>query len=193
MQDTEYDGLVEELTAALGPVAKDGAKQALRQVSREDEIAELLELANENAIDWAGDHAGELVTAIGETTRDGVRALVMRAEDEGWSNDRLADALQEAPEFGEARAEMIARTETAFADVSGNLIGWRASGVVEWKQWSVAQDEVCDLCNDMDGTLVALDDTFDFGGEQIDGPPGHPNCRCDVLPVLSEEEEEEES
>ena len=81
---------------------------------------------------------------------------------------------------------MVARTETAYADVQGNLEGYRASGVVAKKEWLVSQDEVCPECEALDGKVVDLDEPFP--GQGGDGPPLHPNCRCDVLPVLQDEE-----
>ena len=60
--------------------------------------------------------------------------------------------------FGDAQAELIARTETANAGVHGNLIGWKESGVVSAKQWIVAQDSVCDICEPFDGMVVGLDE-----------------------------------
>ena len=100
----------------------------------------------------------------------------------------IATLLADNYGFSDERAETIARTETAKADVTGNLEGYAASGVVEGKEWTISQDEYCDECQGLDGVAVPLDQEFpDDGGW---GPPLHPNCRCDVLPVLDESEEE---
>lgn len=190
LEGVDADAMLEALTRDVGGVAQDGAKQGLKQVAAgADDLDELLSLANERAVDWAGDHAGKLITSIDETTRMGAQALVLRALDEGWSNDELADALMESPLFGESRSMMIARTETAFADVQGNVIGWQESGVVAGRQWTIGTDqiEICDDCQEMDEQIVGIDDQFD-GGD----PPLHPNCRCDVLPILVEDEADEE-
>jgi len=72
--------------------------------------------------------------------------------------------------------------------VAGNIEGWRKTRQVASKEWS-ASINCCDVCDAMDGIIVGLEEKFDFEGEQIDGPPGHPNCRCDVLPVLTTEGE----
>ena len=110
----------------------------------------------------------------------GIRELVEEALAEGSSNDDLADAIEGFTGFDESRAEMIARTETAFADVQGNLAGWKASGQVEAKQWATGVDEVCDDCTSLEGQVVPIGEDFP-GGD----PPLHPNCRCDLLPVLT--------
>jgi SPP1 gp7 family putative phage head morphogenesis protein len=79
---------------------------------------------------------------------------------------------------------MIARTETAKADVEGNIEAYKQSGVVSGKQW-ITGAGCCDLCDELDGTIVEIDE--DFPNEGGSGPPLHPNCRCDVLPVLTED------
>lgn len=181
----ERPAFLKALKAAMGDAAKAGVEAGLTQVieyvpAGEDEIIAMLDQANERAIAWAEDHAADLVTRIDETTRDQINGLVGKALEEGWSNDELAGQIQDAEGFSDYRCEMIARTETAFADVQGNLQGYAASGVVEGKEWIVAQDEVCEDCQALDGMVVSLDGSFP-GGD----PPLHPNCRCDVLPVLT--------
>jgi hypothetical protein len=101
------------------------------------------------------------------------------------SADDLSDAIQEAGAFGEFRADMIARTELAFAHVQGNVEGWRITGEVELKR-SILGDlhDIDDECDEaVDAGDIPLEDEF------IDGyafPPYHPNCICDVLPILRE-------
>lgn len=177
----DYSSLESAVEPHLGVVARDGAHQGLKQVGSSD-LDAMLSQANVKAHDWASVHAGELVKGLDETTQARVADLVQEALDEGWSNDQLADALSSDSVFDEARADVIARTETAAADVQGNLIGWQESGVVAGKEF-VASAGCCDRCQEMNGTVVGLDEEFEEGD-----PPIHPNCECDVLPVLSEEE-----
>jgi SPP1 gp7 family putative phage head morphogenesis protein len=165
----------------LREVAKDGAGHGLAQVGAGGH--ETLMQAHQRAVDWAEDRAAELVGDIEETTREGVRDLVARALAEGWTNDELAQALLDSGVFAASRAERIARTEVAMADVQGSLIGWQESGVVAGKEWKTGGGP-CDECEELDGEVVSLDDDFPDGD-----PPLHPNCRCDVLPVLAEDEE----
>lgn len=181
-EDAPYDSLGGSVYAETRRVAQDAAGLGLHQVT--DPLDEMLAQANKRAIKWAEERSAEFVTQIRETTRDRVREMVVKALDEGWSNDQLANALEDSEAFSDARALMIARTETAFADVAGNLIGWKESGVVESKEWIVAQDNECDACAELQGEIVPLDEEFPEGD-----PPLHPNCRCDVLPVLADPEE----
>ena len=185
----------------LKEVTKDGAAQALTQLGVEDD-KKVVSLANKRAEEYAKDRAAELVGMkwvgdelipnpnpiyrIDESTRELLRGFVEEAIAEGYSNDQLADGLADSFAFSESRAETIARTETAAADVAGNMEAYRASGDVTGKQWIVAQDEVCDECQqNADQGVIDLDAEFITG---CDGPPAHPNCRCDVIPVLNNEE-----
>lgn len=181
-EDAPYDSLGGSVYSESSRVAQDAAHLGIAQVT--DPLDEMLAQANKRAIKWAEERAADLVTQIRETTRDRVRELVAKALEEGWSNEQLAAALEDSEAFSDARALMIARTETAFADVAGNLIGWQESGVVESKEWIVAQDNECDACAELAGEIVPLDEEFPEGD-----PPLHPNCRCDVLPVLADPEE----
>jgi hypothetical protein len=123
----------------------------------------MLSQVNAKAVAWAEARAGELITSVRDTTRDRVRELVAQAIREGWSNATLADSLLGDDVFSGARAEMVARTETAAADVAGNLIGWKESGVVASKEWKVAQDGECDECAALDGEVVGIDEEFPEG------------------------------
>lgn len=147
----------------------------------------------EAARDWADDYVGQLITGIDQTTMEAVQDLVEAAIEDGVPYTELAEALEQSLAFSSYRAEMIARTELAFANVQGNIFGWAATGEVEFKEWLVAQDEVCEDCLMMSGVRVPLLDSFTMpDGEEVDGPPGHPNCRCDIVPVLRALPEEED-
>lgn len=192
------DGMASAFETELATVAKDGARLGADQVGIEVDV----DLTNADALAWARDRGAELVGkklddegnlvenpramyAITDGTREHLRGLIAEAIDQGWSTDTLASNVKASYAFSAARSEVIARTETARADVAGNLIGWKASDVVTRKEWIVG-DDCCPECCDLDGVTVDLDE--DFPGEGGDGPPLHPNCRCDVSPVIEETE-----
>jgi hypothetical protein len=216
LDQMDWRPLGEKLARHLVTMAKDGAAEGLGQVHHtkirrdrgptKNELLELLHLADEEAIEWAEERAAELVglhrnpdgswdvsdqpgMSISETTRTGVRELVTDAMTDGWSNDRLADAIEGAYEFSDTRCETIARFETAQADLEGNRAGWRNSGVVRGRRWDIGTDniEVCDDCEQMDGEEVEGDDEFEGGNA-----PRHPRCRCNETPIMVDEEKEDE-
>lgn len=163
---------------------------------------EIVELVNTHAKTWAAERAAGLVGMrrnadgslvpnpnakwnITDSTRNELRALIEDAIDEGWSVDTLKDELLDAHAFSAARAETIARTELAFAHVEGNLDAWKESGVVTSKKSILGSEhDIDDVCNDnAEADAVPLDGLFPSGHS---GPPYHPNCVCDVIPVVEE-------
>lgn len=193
----DLPGIVEPM---LSGIAVAGGKLALDQIDvMGDDITRLM---RERAEAWAANRAAEMVGMkwvdgellpnpdarwqITEGTREMVRSFTEQALDEGWSAQELADQIGESYAFSENRAEMIARTEIAKADVAGTMQGYRASGVVKMKRWLTAEDDkVSDECMECEKAgAIGIDDTFPSGE---DAPPNHPNCRCAVLPVLDDE------
>ena len=104
------------------------------------------------------------------------------------------------------RAFTIAQTECALAMNKADEGAWEQTGVVEAKEWFTAEDGVvCGFCHEMNGKIIPLNDDFFEKGDKIGftdskgnehimnldyrdmgEPPLHPNCRCVLLPVLSE-------
>lgn len=177
----DWDSLSDDVQTQIEAILKDAGIEALAQVGVTD--ADITKLVNERAVTYAKERAAELVTQIRESTREMMRADVAEAMRDGWSNDTLRDAIMDNYGFSAERAEMIARTETAYADVAGNMSAYRASGVVTRKKW-ITGAGCCDLCDDLNGQTIDIDDDFDTEDGPIDGPPYHPNCRCDVSPVV---------
>jgi SPP1 gp7 family putative phage head morphogenesis protein len=153
-----------------------------------------LDQANERSVDWARDRAASLVTQIEENTRDMLRDTVAQAIEEGWSADELAHEIAGSIGFSDERAQTIARTETIAANNQGNLAAYKdaaAQGIALMKEWLTAGDDlVSEECQaNEDQGPIPLDDDFDSGD---DAPPLHPNCRCAVAPVVSDESDDQD-
>jgi SPP1 gp7 family putative phage head morphogenesis protein len=195
------DDLIDLAQQYLTQSVNAGGEAAAVQIGVSDDKDKILALVNDKAIDYAKERSAEMVGMrwdgdelvpnpntewqIDESTREMLRDTIRNGLDEGLSNDELADIISDSYAFSDERAEVIARTETAFADVEGNLALYRESGMVSGKEWLTSPD-CCDECAALSETVVGLDEEFpNDGGE---GPPLHPNCECDVLPVLAEED-----
>lgn len=180
------------LIEQLGSIAIQGASDAadVLNLSAADYEA-MLSVAHERAAEWAEEYVGEFITGINDTTRQGVRDAVAGNIRDGGTMDELADDLMESHWFSEPRADAIARTETCRAQIQGTQQLYGEAGI-EQKEWLMADTEPCPICEELNGQRVALDGEFTSEDlpEGIDGPPAHPNCRCDILPVLPEPAEE---
>jgi SPP1 gp7 family putative phage head morphogenesis protein len=153
-----------------------------------------LDQANERSVNWARDRAASLVTQIEENTRDMLRDTVAQAIEEGWSADELAQEIAGSIGFSDDRAETIARTELIAANNQGNLAAYKdaaSQGIAVQKEWLTAGDDlVSEECQaNEDQGPIPLDDDFDSGD---DAPPLHPNCRCAVAPVVSDESDSQD-
>jgi hypothetical protein len=154
----------------------------------------------ERATEWASQRAAEMVGMkvvdgelkpnpnafwrIDQTTRTLIQANVTAAIENGDSTQQLANRLQNAFAFSSERAEMIARTEIAKADVAGALIGWKETGLVIGKNW-LTDGNPCPVCQSHeDDGPVPLDFVWEDG---VVGPPDHPHCECVLTTVLEGE------
>lgn len=142
-----------------------------------------------DAVAWLEGRAAARVAAIDDTTRDYLRTILRQAGEEGWSyqrtarriTDRFAEFARGVPQQHiRSRAELIAVTELGEAYETGHRIGaarLEAQGLAIEKQWLSAGDErVCPQCAPAAAEgWIANRDQFANG---LDGPPGHPGCRC---------------
>ena len=197
----EWKALVPNLEPILLSISEDGIRAAFAVLNMTP-TPDMLEHVNEFAAQFAADRSAELVGmrvlpdgsltenpsaewTITDSTRNMLRSDVETAVREGWSGDEFAQQLADNYGFSEVRAEAIARTEVANADIQGNLAAYRDSGVVVGKILLLSDDhEEDDECDDAaDMGEVPIDD--DFGG--LGDPPFHTNCQCDIAPTLADE------
>lgn len=193
----EWEDLPDMIGDVMVAIAVDAGGEALKQIDLTSD-ADVMSIMRQRAESWAKDRAAEMVGMkyvdgelvpnpnavwqITDGTREWLRGMTEQALAEGWSTQEMAGAIKQDYAFSPERAEMIARTEIARADIAGSVRGWSAAGIKE-KEWLVAP-ECCDECQEMDGKKAPIDGTFE-GGKDV---PLHPKCRCDVLPVIESEE-----
>jgi hypothetical protein len=142
-------------------------------------------LANPRAVVAAQDQAADLVSGISEVTRARLRALVTEAQDEGWSAQKLSDAIKENESFTPKRADLIAKHELATSSIQGNLAAWRAANKkygldIRKKTILGLNENHCPIClaANREGA-IPLDEGFAGLGDA----PFHPNCGCGEVPV----------
>ena len=97
-----------------------------------------------------------------------------------------------------SRATTIARSELTRTTTYANEKTYRKAGV-KFKEW-FANPGACQFCEPMNGKIIPINGNFfnkggdAFGNEGgdlsidygvVERPPLHPNCRCDLLPVIT--------
>lgn len=144
--------------------------------------AGMWELANNAAAEWAMSYGYELVRGLLATTRDRLRAEVAEYIRNSETIGQLVARIRGDSGFSETRARTVAVTEVTRAFAEGNRAAWRASGVIERREWRTNNDElVCPVCGPLSGLVTGLDEPF---AGDVAGPPAHPRCRCWVVPVV---------
>ena len=189
------------MKAVLVKVYADGF--ALGQVSADEAIAKVKEVrkAGEVYVDWQhwkpGNRAAALILrptgafkklleqagivsdSLAKVGYDRIGTALADSIAAGFSPQRAAKVITE--KIGDpARALTIAITEQNRA-ISAASIERYANAGLEKVEWSGANP--CDLCAPNDGQIVALGEDFNTGDSQ---PPVHPNCRCALLPVITD-------
>lgn len=182
-----YFGYDQAMYDALSRALQDGADLGVSAAVRQFESIGYgfdWTMVNTQARTWAEQYSGELIRDIERTTLDGVRQATGRWMGNGEPLQALIDDL--TPLFGPQRAARIAATEVTRSYAQANLIAYRESGVVSEMEWRAANDErVCPVCGPRHGTRAKLDASF--GGLF---PPAHVNCRCWIVPVVKEAQDD---
>ena len=135
-------------------------------------------------------NAGAVVAGVEQSRFDDLARILSEGAGEGLSMDDIASNLVDYLKADAAWAEVVARTEIRNAVTQASLDSYRDANV-EQKEWLTAWDQACEICQAAeDMGPIPIDGTFDEAG---DGPPGHPNCLCVILPVIPEPSAEPES
>jgi len=106
---------------------------------------------------------------LGTALADGIAA--------GDTPVTIANAIRDSLSSPE-RALTIAITEGQRAKIEANVDSYAANNV-EQIEWTT--NDPCPDCEQNDGKIVNMGDDFPSGDQQ---PPVHPNCQCDVIPVM---------
>lgn len=197
-----FETIVASAADALGESAEFVATEVLARIGV-DEGADLVDVVNQRAVAKARQIAaemvgmrwnkdGELVQArrakyrIDETTRKMIRDIIADGLEANIGNLAIADNILKATAFSEERAALIAMTEISRVNSMASLESYLYSrdelGIDIKKEWLLAPN-ACKICvaNNEQGA-INLDDDFQSGDP---APPGHPNCRCSISPVVN--------
>jgi len=169
----------------------------------QEELGISWNLENPRAVEYAKQHAAEQVTKINDTTRSYLNSMISQAVDEGWSYDRLSDAIgSRFTEFATGgdnpRSRRVAVYELGSAYEEGNRIAAKelqgAGLEMEKKALTAGDDRVrpSHVDNAAAG-WIGIDDPFPSGDMRF---PSDSGCRCTTLyrrrPLTPEEKRQRE-
>ena len=187
MPDPEDEDAIARILAGL---IADRGEEALADLALELEMA----FNAQRTSGWIKANAQRVLTQVDETTREAVREVMAQSLSLNESMSQLVERIRALPEFDNARAALIARTESTGAYNYASREAWAQSGVVMKQEWLSARDSAArDTNAEADGQVVNLDETFRVGEDELEypgDPAGDPsevcNCRCTTLPVVDE-------
>ena len=194
LEQSLADSLKEPLTDMIGA----GGSAGLDKIN----IDTGFDVTNPEVVSFINRQTTLLAGEISQLTRQKVESVLRDGITSGATPTDIANAIEDTGSFSPARAEAIARTESANAFVEGQKESWRQSNVVRGVKWLLAPN-ACEFCRataakfnnvvqPLDKPFYSLGDTVTGteGGKlnvnfrNITGPPLHPNDRCDLVPVL---------
>jgi len=141
------------------------------------------------------------------THKHGISKILGQGVADGLNPQQMSKKLRGLKEegkgiFNKYQADRIVRTETAFAQTNAMIEGWKQSGVVRGKEFLLAP-EACVYCEavskmwkgknlELKTALVPFEGEVEVEGKktmiadyrELQGAPIHPNCMCDLLPVI---------
>ncbi len=142
------------------------------------------------------------IQGMTEDLKDKLRGILQRALTSGKSLSVISEEIEKAFDISKARADAIARTETARSTELGQLNAMKSSGIELRKFVLVVLDNrTSEVCKAMDRKYgsekksIPLDGLFSVvvNRKTIESQtsPFLPNCRTDILYITQEEFEEE--
>jgi len=143
------------------------------------------------ALDWIKLRSLTLAKSINKTTLEALRYELSLGFEAGESIQQLTKRIERYFEGNaRVRAEMTARTETIAASNRGAQDRYQKEGIQK-KEWFSAPD-ARPTHLEANGQIVAINDNFRVGADSMQGPgqgsdpSENINCRCVLLPVLSD-------
>jgi SPP1 gp7 family putative phage head morphogenesis protein len=167
-------------TRAMQPINTRAAERSGAVIASDMNIN--FSLLHGNLLTYARKQTGKMVTDVNATTKSLVSDIIQGGLDANASTKQIANLIREATGFDQARADLIARTEStkAFngAPTESLVMLSEGTGRTFTKTWSgVLDDKERDEHLAMEGETVSISDEFSNGLQY----PSEPNCRCTVL------------
>ena len=128
-----------------------------------------------------------LATSVDDITSEKLKETIYRGVNEWLTPIEVRNLLLDVfKELKTSRLDKIVRTESIRYWSFAEQEAWQQSWVVKYKQrWTALDERTCSTCWSLHGKKIPIDKSFAKDSyRDIIGSPLHPNCRCDMIPVL---------
>lgn len=184
IQALNLEGEVKSTIDAMLPIyqtiTQDAGNQAMRVIESKKAIDDFVMSAIVQKL--INDRVEYFATKTSETTFNKLVDAISTGIKEGEGINEVGDRVEQVYEDIDLnRADLIARTETTYANNAGFQEAYNQSDVVDGKEWIATKDSrTRDEHRALDGEIVPVNSTFSNRLPY----PSEPNCRCVIAPAI---------
>jgi SPP1 gp7 family putative phage head morphogenesis protein len=131
--------------------------------------------------DWSGQHFSQRIWKNQHALKDVLKTVIVRGMQDGESIDKMARKITKQFESKAFQSKRLVVTETARIIGQAREKIYSDSGIEKVEWLATLEQNTCEECARLDGRIFDLDDP------KRPKLPRHPNCRCDLIPYISNE------
>lgn len=136
-------------------------------------------LASAEAIKYIDAYTPKLAGITDEGTKEAIKGVLLKATQEGWTNQQIVDRLGTIAALSPSRLENIARTESIKFYNAGKVERYTDPTLGDFVRGmvydSILDSRTTDVCRKLDGYVVDINDEANIAKFT---PPNHFRCRA---------------
>ncbi|MGH1841263.1 minor capsid protein [Enterococcus gallinarum] len=179
---------IEQSILELGAKEDDFTKSALRHATKlgSQTVSSVLQIGvlNKSAIDqmvkqpWAGGNYSDRIWKNKAQLIASMKSELTSGIIQGKSIYQVANMMDARLQVGRSQIQRLVRTEYMHALNQGQIETYRSNGYTKLRWVATMDDKTSDICRKRNGKEYSIDNLPDI--------PAHPNCRCTLVPVISQ-------
>jgi SPP1 gp7 family putative phage head morphogenesis protein len=128
--------------------------------------------------DWSGAHYSERIWMNQQALKEALSTNLERGIREGHKLDKIAKVFDEQFDSKAYQSQRLVRTETAHIITESREKIYEENGIQQVQWLATLEANTCADCAELDGQI------FDLNDSMRPIVPFHPNCKCDIVPVV---------
>lgn len=130
-------------------------------------------------MNWSGRHFSERIWENQNALRNALSVNLERGIREGHKLEKIAKLFDEQFKSKSYQSQRLVRSETAHIITTSREKIYHDNGISHVQWLATLEANTCADCASLDGQI------FDLNDGVRPRVPYHPNCRCDILPVIN--------